>query len=246
MSAARISRSPRGARAAGGTRRRPRRRGAPRRDAARSRAHSCELSRAPALPDAGDLLVVNTSATLAGRARRATSPASRCSFGSPRRSRDGAWIVELRTCDGRAHPQPPVGATLDLPNGAHAELLARLAGSDRLVVARFDLGEPLEDYLADHGQPIRYGYVPEPWPVDAYQTVFAPRARQRGDGECGPAFHRRARDSNSLARGVLVAPVVLHTGVSSPERGEPPYPERFRVPDARRRSSTQSTAGAAA
>ena len=35
-----------------------------------------------------------------------------------------------------------------------------------------------------------------------------------------------------LARGILLAPVVLHTGVSSPERGEPPYPERFRVPDA--------------
>jgi S-adenosylmethionine:tRNA ribosyltransferase-isomerase len=29
---------------------------------------------------------------------------------------------------------------------------------------------------------------------------------------------------------VLVAPVTLHTGVSSPERGEPPYPERYRVP----------------
>ena len=32
------------------------------------------------------------------------------------------------------------------------------------------------------------------------------------------------------ARGVLVAPLVLHTGVSSLERGEAPYPERYRVP----------------
>ena len=31
-------------------------------------------------------------------------------------------------------------------------------------------------------------------------------------------------------RGVLVAPLVLHTGVSSQEPGEPPQPERFRVP----------------
>ena len=30
--------------------------------------------------------------------------------------------------------------------------------------------------------------------------------------------------------GVLVAPLVLHAGVSSPERDEPPFPERFRVP----------------
>jgi S-adenosylmethionine:tRNA ribosyltransferase-isomerase len=33
-----------------------------------------------------------------------------------------------------------------------------------------------------------------------------------------------------VARGVLIAPLTLHTGVSSLERGEPPYPERYRVP----------------
>jgi S-adenosylmethionine:tRNA ribosyltransferase-isomerase len=35
-----------------------------------------------------------------------------------------------------------------------------------------------------------------------------------------------------VAHGILVAPITLHTGVSSPERHEPPYPERFRVPAA--------------
>jgi S-adenosylmethionine:tRNA ribosyltransferase-isomerase len=34
-----------------------------------------------------------------------------------------------------------------------------------------------------------------------------------------------------VASGVHVAPITLHTGVSSPERGEAPYPERFRVPE---------------
>ena len=33
-----------------------------------------------------------------------------------------------------------------------------------------------------------------------------------------------------VAGGVLVAPVTLHTGVSSQEHQEPPYPERFRIP----------------
>ena len=33
------------------------------------------------------------------------------------------------------------------------------------------------------------------------------------------------------ARGVLIAPITLHTGVSSPELGEPPFPEPFRVPE---------------
>ena len=34
-----------------------------------------------------------------------------------------------------------------------------------------------------------------------------------------------------VAGGVLVAPITLHTGVSSQERHEPPYPERYRVPE---------------
>ena len=34
-----------------------------------------------------------------------------------------------------------------------------------------------------------------------------------------------------VAGGVLVAPIVLHTGVSSQERHERPYPERYRVPE---------------
>ena len=29
---------------------------------------------------------------------------------------------------------------------------------------------------------------------------------------------------------MLVAPIALHTGRGLPERGEPPYPERYRVP----------------
>lgn len=33
-----------------------------------------------------------------------------------------------------------------------------------------------------------------------------------------------------VARGVLIAPVTLHAGVSSLERGEAPYPEPYRVP----------------
>src|SRR5204863_6080495 len=35
-----------------------------------------------------------------------------------------------------------------------------------------------------------------------------------------------------VSRGTLLAPITLHTGVSSPELGEPPYPERFHVPAA--------------
>ena len=30
-------------------------------------------------------------------------------------------------------------------------------------------------YLLRHGAPIRYSYVRRPWPIEAYQTVFATR-----------------------------------------------------------------------
>ncbi len=35
-----------------------------------------------------------------------------------------------------------------------------------------------------------------------------------------------------VARGIAVAPITLHCGVSSPERHEPPFPEHYEVPDA--------------
>ena len=47
-----------------------------------------------------------------------------------------------------------------------------------------------------------------------------------------------------VARGILVAPITLHTGVSSPERREPPYPERYRVPAATARLVNAVHAGA--
>jgi len=184
----------------------------------------------PCFVNAGDLLVVNTSATLAAALDvRLGGEAVQLWLSTP--AADGAWVVELRTRDRRRYPRQPIGARLDLPNGAHAELVERFAGSDRLVVARFDLGGPLEEYLRRHGQPIRYDYVPERWPVDAYQTVFG---REPGSAEMPSAGRPFTAELvlELLGRGLLFAPVVLHTGVSSPERGEPPYPERFRVPAA--------------
>jgi S-adenosylmethionine:tRNA ribosyltransferase-isomerase len=184
----------------------------------------------PRFLSAGDLLVVNTSATLPAAldARLGEQPLQLwLSTPAP----DGTWLVELRTSERRPYPRPPIGARLDLPGGASVQLLARFAGSERLSVARFELGEPLGDYLRRHGRPIRYGHVPEPWPLDTYQTVFA---REPGSAEMPSAARPFTAElvTELAARGVLVTPVTLHTGVSSSEHGEPPFPERFRVPAA--------------
>jgi len=184
----------------------------------------------PRVLSSGDLLVVNVSATLAAavEARLGEQPLQLwLSTPAP----DGTWLVELRTSDRRPYPRPPIGARLELPGGAHAELVTRFAGSERLSVARVECDAPLEDYLRRHGRPIRYGYVPEPWPLDAYQTAFALEPGSAEMPSAGRPF-TTGLVTQLVASGVLIMPVTLHTGVSSPERDEPPSPERYHVPAA--------------
>lgn len=177
----------------------------------------------------GDLLVVNTSATLpAALPARLDGRKVELRLSTP--APDGSWVVELRTSELLPFGRPPVPSRLELPGGAHADLLAAYARSDRLAVARLTLGQPLEAYLAAHGHPIRYGHVDREWPLGAYQTVFA---RDPGSAEMPSAGRPFTAElvAELVASGVLVAPLTLHAGVSSLERGEAPYPERYRVPD---------------
>ena len=180
----------------------------------------------------GDLLVLNTSATLA-----AALPARRVdglelelhlSTPAPGAGSDALWIVELRRGDS------PFGGVevedrFDLPAGASAQILEPYAGA-RLWLARLELPQALESYLAAHGQPIRYGYVPRRWPMSAYQNVYALEPGSAEMVSAGRPFTAELI-TRPVAGGVLVAPITLHTGVSSQERHEPPYPERYRVPE---------------
>jgi S-adenosylmethionine:tRNA ribosyltransferase-isomerase len=84
-------------------------------------------------------------------------------------------------------------------------------------------------YLHRVGRPIRYAYVPRPHPLGAYQTVFAHVPGSAEMPSAGRPFTAEIV-TELVTRGVLVAPLTLHTGVSSPEQGEPPQPERFDVP----------------
>src|SRR5204863_5072304 len=95
--------------------------------------------------------------------------------------------------------------------------------------ARLSLPEPLQSFLARHGRPIRYGYVPRPWPLSAYENVYAVEPGSAEMPSAGRPFTAELI-TRLVARGVLVAPIVLHTGVSSPERHERPYPEPYSVP----------------
>ena len=180
----------------------------------------------------GDLLVLNTSATLPAAlpAARHDGTALELRLSTPAPGRDPArfWIVELRR-GVEPFGALRVGEVLSLPAGAAATILAPSAG-DRLWLAGLALPQPLEAYLAEHAQAIRYRHVPFSWPLSAYQNVYA---IEPGSAEMPSAGRPLTTEliTRLVAGGVLVAPVTLHAGVSSPERHEPPYPERYRVPE---------------
>ena len=181
------------------------------------------------LPDLllpGDLIVVNTSATLPAAVSLAGGLAVHFSTPLP----DGDWLVELRTADGTAtapFPGGSAGQLLDLPGGAVLTLIARF--TRRLWRAR--LSTAVVPYLLRQGAPIRYSYVDRSWPIEAYQTVFG---AQPGSAEMPSASRPFTPEivTRLVTRGIVIAPVTLHTGVSSLEGHEDPYPEPYDVPPA--------------
>jgi S-adenosylmethionine:tRNA ribosyltransferase-isomerase len=180
----------------------------------------------PSLLLPGDLLVVNTSQTLPAQVRVTTELAVH--FSSPRP--DGSWLVELRQLENKISLPNGAGSpgqSLTLPGGAVLTLLDR----ETTRLWRATLSVAVVPYLLRHGVPIRYSYVPRDWPLTAYQTVFA---HSPGSAEMPSASRPFSLPvvAQLVTRGVLIAPLTLHCGVSSLEGEEDPYPEPYAVPPA--------------
>ncbi|HEX6750850.1 MAG TPA: S-adenosylmethionine:tRNA ribosyltransferase-isomerase [Longimicrobium sp.] len=193
----------------------------------------------------GDLVVVNASATLATALEgiRKTGDGDApilVHLSTP--LEDGRWVIELRraTADGNEPLlDARAGERIYLRGGGAATLAApylppdgdTAAGRVRLWVAEMEMPGGADAYLAAHGEPIRYRYVPRAWPLAYYQTVFAAEPGSAEMPSAGRAFtHETVRALR--AKGIGIAPLVLHAGVASLEADEPPYPERYRVPAA--------------
>jgi len=177
----------------------------------------------------GDLVVINTSATLPAAVPTRNGLEVHFSTSLPA----GLWLVELREPQGAAsttYQGGTSGERLLLPGGAEVELLTRWSGSDRLWMANVDVLD-VASYLQAEGHPIRYSHVTKPWPLEAYQTTYGTEPGSAEMPSAGRAFTPEVFTS-LLTHGVSVAPLTLHTGVSSPEADEAPYPERYRVPAA--------------
>jgi S-adenosylmethionine:tRNA ribosyltransferase-isomerase len=144
-------------------------------------------------------------------------------------------MVEPRqpTAGGATEPLrlAPDATRILLTGGTEIDLLRPAPGSARLWLAAVVGDDVLTASLHAHGRAIRYRYVDRDWPLEAYQTVFADKP---GSAEM-PSAARPFSDALVTAlirRGIALAPITLHTGVSSLEGHELPYPERFEVPSA--------------
>jgi S-adenosylmethionine:tRNA ribosyltransferase-isomerase len=193
----------------------------------------------------GDLLVINTSRTLPASLPAATAEGACLQVHLSTSLRDGRWVIELRRPRGVSSipfPEGRAGQQLLLPAGGTAQLVAPFDGAmpagepapprpgTRLWLADVHLPEELLAYLGRHGQPIRYAHVRQAWPLSSYQTVYATEPGSAEMPSAGRAFTPELI-TRLVADGILIAPILLHTGVSSQEEGEPPYPEFYRVPE---------------
>ncbi len=183
--------------------------------------------------DPGDLVVVNTSGTRPAAVDAVLTDDRAIVLHVSTELPGGLWMVEprQRVANGSTRPLrlDPGPAAAVAADGTAVSLLRPWPGSARLWLAAVDDDVDLPATLARHGRPIRYRYVERDWPLAHYQTVFA---AEPGSAEAPSAALPFTSEvvTSLVRRGVGLASITLHTGVSSLEGDELPYPERFTVP----------------
>lgn len=194
----------------------------------------------------GDVLVVNTSATINAALRASSDDGRPLELHLSTRMSADEWMVELRNPS--ASGTTPYLAGLPrqrivLDGGGEVTLEAPYSrsGPPRLWRATLRLPATLPRYLEQHGFPIRYGYVEQEWPLPYYQTVFGTESGSAEMPSAGRAFTPELV-TQLASRGVEIVPVLLHTGVASLEEGEEPYAEHYRVGEASARRITEARA----
>ncbi|SEC19543.1 S-adenosylmethionine:tRNA ribosyltransferase-isomerase [Nocardioides exalbidus] len=190
------------------------------------------------LPDhlrPGDVLVVNTSATVNAEVD-ATIDGQPVVLHVAHHLEDGDRVVEVRSAPdaGRAVLDRAAGdvvrvgdVRLVLRSPWPGEASSPTGAGNRLW--RASVRGDLDRQLGWNGRPIAYGYLDWRYPLADYQTVFGTRPGSAEMASAGRPF-TPSLVTRLVTAGVQLAPVTLHTGVSSQEAGEAPGPEWFEVP----------------
>ncbi|MET0862884.1 MAG: S-adenosylmethionine:tRNA ribosyltransferase-isomerase [Nakamurella sp.] len=194
----------------------------------------------------GDLLVVNTSATLAAEVDGQWRGEQSLVVHVATDLGDGTWVAELRTSPTASAPvlDAVAGELIGLRDRTELRLLApypRISSptgrGNRLWRMEFTGRGSMLAHLERWGRPIAYGYLAGRFPLADYQTVFATTPGSAEMPSAGRPFTAELV-TRLICAGVAIAPIVLHTGVSSQDAGEAPQPEWFSVPPATARVVT--------
>ena len=190
------------------------------------------------LPDQlepGDLVVVNNSATVNAEIDGVRGDRPIVVHAATRLDA-ATWVVELRTAPNAeaplldAVPGETIGVgelPLTLLEPYPYEGSSPTRTGNRLWRARVE-GD-LRALLDRHGRPIAYGYLDRRYPLSAYQSVFSSVPGSAEMASAGRPF-THTLITRLVARGIGVAPITLHTGVSSQEVDEGPQSEWYHVP----------------
>ena len=188
----------------------------------------------------GDVLVINTSRTRNSALMALREDGTPLELHVSTHLDDDLWTVEVRSINEEGKTKhfkdAREGEILRLPGNAFAILQGPYVSdcndnsspSEILWLAKINFASDVDDYLARHGFPIRYNYVKEKWSLSYYQTVYATESGSAEMPSAGRPFTTELMDQLT-SKGIQIAPLVLHTGVSNIETHEPPYKEYYRV-----------------
>jgi len=182
----------------------------------------------------GDVLVVNTSATIAAALPVSLPGGKQGRLHLSTRLNDREWLIEIREITGnktiRWHGGEK-GMILQLSSGADVALKQGFYKNKQwlhLWIAEFNLYQSLGTYLTAYASPIQYEKLDRQYPLSYYQTFFSFHPGSSEMPSAGRGFTADLME-NILRKGVVVAPILLHTGVSSLEENETPYPEYMEI-----------------
>ena len=188
----------------------------------------------------GDVLVINTSRTRNSALAASRADGTALELHLSTHFDEDLWTVEVRSIDDAGKTKhledAREGEILTLPVMAKAILQEPYVSdctddskpSETLWLAKLKFPYDVDDYLARYGFPIRYNYVKKRWPLSFYQTVYATESGSAEMPSAGRPFTSGLLKRLS-SKGIKIAPLVLHTGVSNLETHEPPYKEFYRV-----------------
>ena len=182
----------------------------------------------------GDVLVVNTSATIPAALPLSLPGGRQGKLHLGTKIKEKEWLVEIREITGNKTirwKEGEEGMNFELPSSAGVTLKEKFYNNDQwldLWIADFDIHESIQKYLSANALPIQYEKLNRRYPLSYYQTFFSFHPGSAEMPSAGRGFTAGLIE-RLLQKGIVFAPVVLHTGVSSLEENETPYPEYMEI-----------------